>query len=53
MQNEELERARAQLEANLERFRELYDHGPIGYLTLARDDTIRRASRGAAARGRS
>lgn len=34
MQNEELRRARAEVEAVLERYVELYDFAPAGYLTL-------------------
>jgi len=40
MQNEELLLARAQAEARLERYTELYDMAPVGYLSLARDGTI-------------
>jgi PAS domain S-box-containing protein len=40
MQNEELARARAQVEALLRQYTDLYDFAPIGYLTLARDGTI-------------
>jgi PAS domain S-box-containing protein len=40
MQNEELRRSRAEVEAGLERYTELYDFAPVGYLTLGRDGTI-------------
>lgn len=41
MQNEELHAARAQLEALLERYTDLYDFAPVGYVTLGRDGAIR------------
>lgn len=44
MQNEELNAARAEVEAGLERYTELYDFAPIGYFTLERDGTIRQAN---------
>lgn len=34
MQNEELQRARSQLEAERRRYEELYESAPVGYLTL-------------------
>ncbi|MEI6639746.1 MAG: response regulator [Chlorobium sp.] len=40
MQQEELLQSREKLEEGLERFTDLYDFAPIGYLTLARDGTI-------------
>ncbi len=40
MQNEELRRTRAEVEAGLERYTELYDFAPVGYLTLGRDGVI-------------
>jgi signal transduction histidine kinase len=40
MQQEELLQSREELEMGLERFTELYDFAPLGYLTLARDGTI-------------
>jgi len=40
MQNEELVRARAGLEALLSRYTDLYDFAPAGYFTLARDGAI-------------
>ncbi len=44
MQNEELWQSRAEAEARLERYTELYDFAPVGYLTLGRDGTIRKAN---------
>jgi PAS domain S-box-containing protein len=44
MQNEELRQSRAELEAILERYTDLYDFAPIGYLTLGRDGAIRRVN---------
>jgi PAS domain S-box-containing protein len=41
MQNEELRRSRAEVEAWLERYTELYDFAPVGYLTLGGDGAIR------------
>lgn len=40
MQNEELVRIRGELETLLERFTDLYDFAPVGYLTLTRNGTI-------------
>lgn len=40
LQNEELRASRAQREALLARYTELYDFAPVGYFTLARDGTI-------------
>ncbi len=40
MQNEELLAARTEAEANLERYTELYDMAPVGYLTLDRFGAI-------------
>ncbi len=40
MQNEELLIAQTEAEANLERYTELYDMAPVGYLTLGRDGVI-------------
>jgi PAS domain S-box-containing protein len=40
MQNEELRRSRAEVEALLERYTELYDFAPVGYVTLGRDGAI-------------
>ena len=40
MQQEELLQSREELEASLERYTELYEFAPLGYLTLARDSSI-------------
>jgi len=40
MQREELLQSRDEMERALERYTELYDFAPVGYLTLARDSTI-------------
>lgn len=40
MQNEELRAARDELTTALERYTDLYDFAPVGYLTLERDGTI-------------
>jgi PAS domain S-box-containing protein len=40
MQNEELAQSRAQVEAGLREYTDLYDFAPIGYFTLARDGAI-------------
>ncbi len=40
MQQEELLQSRDAMESVLERYTELYDFAPVGYLTLARDSTI-------------
>jgi len=44
MQNEELQIARDQMEAELERYADLYDFAPVGYLTLDREETVRQAN---------
>ncbi len=44
MQNEELRESRAQVEAVLERYTDLYDFAPVGYLTLGRDGSIRQVN---------
>lgn len=44
MQNEQLERARAETEVALERYIDLYEFAPSGYFTLGRDGTIRQAN---------
>jgi PAS domain S-box-containing protein len=44
MQNEELRRSRAEVEAWLERYTELYDFAPVGYVTLGRDGAILQAN---------
>ena len=40
MQNEELQRTRDKIESELEKFRNLYDFAPVGYLTLDREGSI-------------
>jgi len=40
MQHEELLQSRDAMDMELERYTELYDFAPVGYLTLARDSTI-------------
>ena len=40
MQNEELVQARAETEAALRQYTDLYDFAPVGYFTLARDGAI-------------
>ena len=44
MQNEELQQANAELESTLSQYAELYAFAPVGYFTLTRDGTIRRAN---------
>jgi PAS domain S-box-containing protein len=44
MQNEELRESRAQVEAGLERYTDLYDFAPVGYLTLEHDGVIRQVN---------
>ena len=44
MQNEELRKARDEMEAGLEKFSDLYDFAPVGYLTLDPEGTIREAN---------
>ncbi|NTU93464.1 MAG: response regulator [Chlorobiaceae bacterium] len=48
MQNEELVKSRTELEKSLDRYKELYDFAPIGYITLASDGTIQQANLAAA-----
>jgi PAS domain S-box-containing protein len=40
MQNEELQQTRAEVEAILGQYTDLYDFAPVGYITLDRDETI-------------
>jgi PAS domain S-box-containing protein len=49
MQNEELRESRAEVEAGLERYTELYDFAPIGYFTVDGGGTIREANLAGAA----
>ena len=44
MQNEELLQSRAQVEAGLRQYTDLYDFAPIGYFTLARDGAIQQVN---------
>ena len=44
MQNEELQQARDSMEAGLEKFSDLYDFAPVGFLTLDREGTVREAN---------
>jgi PAS domain S-box-containing protein len=44
MQNEELRHSRAEVETGLERYTELYDFAPVGYVSLDRDGAIRQAN---------
>ena len=44
MQNEQLQYARNELETGLEKYSDLYDFAPVGYLTLDREGTILEAN---------
>jgi PAS domain S-box-containing protein len=44
MQSEELWQSRAEAEAGLEHYTELYDFAPVGYLILGRDGAIRKVN---------
>jgi PAS domain-containing protein len=44
MQNAELRQSRDEVEATLERYTDLYDFAPVGYITLDRDGVIRAAN---------
>ena len=44
LQNEELMQARAELEAGLSQYVELYDFAPVGYFTSTRNGTIRQVN---------
>lgn len=44
MQNEELRKARDEMEAGLDKYSELYDFAPVGYLTLDREGAISEAN---------
>jgi PAS domain S-box-containing protein len=48
MQNEELRRAQAEIEAGRERYYDLYDLAPVGYCTLSEQGLILEANRTAA-----
>jgi len=44
MQNEELMKSQAQVQAGLRQYTDLYDFAPIGYFTLMRDGTIQQVN---------
>lgn len=44
MQNEELRQARDEMEAGFEKYSDLYDFAPVGYLTLDREGTVKEAN---------
>ena len=44
MQNEELQSSRDKVEAAMEKYSDLYDFAPVGYLTLDREGAIREAN---------
>ena len=44
MQNDELDRARGEAESALALYADLYEHAPVGYLTLDRDGVVRLAN---------
>ena len=44
MQNEELQRARSELESFLDQYTNLYDFAPVGYFTLGRNGNIMQAN---------
>lgn len=44
LQNEELRLTKAEVDAGLELFTELYDFAPVGYFTLAEDGTIQQVN---------
>ncbi|MCK7504513.1 MAG: hypothetical protein MZV70_10800 [Desulfobacterales bacterium] len=44
MQNEELLQARAEIEASLEKYSDLYDFAPAGYYTLTDEGIIRKST---------
>ncbi len=48
MQNEELRKTRDEMEAGYEKYSELYDFAPVGYLTFDRKGAIREANLAAA-----
>jgi two-component system, cell cycle sensor histidine kinase and response regulator CckA len=48
MQNDELQKARDEMEVGFERYSDFYDFAPVGYLTLDREGTIQEANLAAA-----
>lgn len=44
LQNEELRLTKAEVDAGLEKYTDLYDFAPVGYFTLANDGTIRQVN---------
>ena len=44
LQNEELKASKAELDAGLEKFTDLYDFAPVGYFTLAIDGTVQQVN---------
>lgn len=48
LQNEEIHRAQADLEASRERYFDLYEHAPVGYVTFGMDGVILESNRMAA-----
>ena len=44
MQNEELSQSRAEVEIGLERYTDLYDFAPVGYITLSNNGIIRQVN---------
>ena len=44
MQNEDLQKARIEVQSGLEKYSELYDFAPVGYLTLDHEGMIREAN---------
>ena len=44
MQNEELQKARREVESGLEKYSELYDFAPVGYLSLKREGIVLEAN---------
>lgn len=44
MQNEELKQTKAEVDAGLEKFTELYDFAPVGYFTLSADGAIQQVN---------
>ena len=44
MQNDELQQARNEIEVGLEKYSDLYEFAPVGYVTLDREGTIQEAN---------